>query len=123
MSQLTNILLPIVLLAFGSIGLSVAAIVSPIETPKAQAAIFKQPSSTSTPSANQIAAWWDITGLYLNINGQPLYFGEYSQSGDAGIVFPGSSWEAKINGQVVGHGYGRVSGRFYQWACQKFGGC
>jgi hypothetical protein len=88
-----------------------------------QAAIFQHPSSTSTPSANQIAGWWDITGLYLNINGQPLYFGEYAQSGDAGIVFSGSTWEAKMNGQVVGHGYSRISGRFRQWACQKFGGC
>jgi hypothetical protein len=88
-----------------------------------QAAIFKQASSTSTPSANKIAGWWDITGLYLNINGQPLYFGEYAQSGDAGIVFSGSTWEAKMNGQVVGHGYSRISGRFRQWACQKFGGC
>jgi hypothetical protein len=111
-----NIAIKLVVAAFIASGALVLAAAS-------QAAIFQHPSSISTPSANQIAAWWDITGLYLNINGQPLYFGEYAQSGDAGIVFPGSTWEAKINGQVVGHGYGRVSGRFYNWACQKFGGC
>jgi hypothetical protein len=119
--NVTRQILAIALFTFGSIGLSVAAIVSPIGTPNTQAAIFQHPSST-TPSANQIA-WWDITGIYLNVNGQPFYFGEYSQRGDAGIVYSGSTWELKSNGQVIGHGYGGVSGRFYNWACQKFGGC
>jgi hypothetical protein len=111
-NSVLNSLLAIVFFASGSLGLAAAT----------QAAIV-QHQSNSTPSANHVASWWDITGLYLNINGQPVYLGEYAQTGDAGIVYPGSTWEAKSNGQVVGHGYGRVSGRFYNWACQKFGGC
>jgi hypothetical protein len=79
---------------------------------------------TSNPIVkDQRIAAWEITGIYLNINGQSFYFGEYSQTGNSGIVFPGSTWEIKSNGQVIGHGYGRVSGRAYRWACQKLGGC
>jgi GTP-dependent phosphoenolpyruvate carboxykinase len=87
----------------------------------AQAAIGAQNIAPSSNLTNQVAFLPVVTGVYLNINGQPFYFGEYAQSGDSGIVYPGSTWEIKSNGQVIAHGYGRVSSRLYQWACQRFG--
>jgi hypothetical protein len=61
-------------------------------TPKVQVTQTAIPASIAK---DQRIAAWEITGIYLNINGQPFYFGEYSQTGDSGIVFPGSTWEIK----------------------------
>jgi hypothetical protein len=47
------------------------------------------------------------SGIYLNLNGQKYYFGDYAPGGDSAVLFKDGTWEVKVNGTVVAHGYGR----------------
>lgn len=72
-----------------------------------------------------IAGWSDFlpvpTGIFFEVNGKKFYFGEYAQTGDTGIVFAGSKWEVKRNGQVIAHGYGQTPGWVVDSARRLFG--
>jgi hypothetical protein len=107
-----------------SVALLIVALVA-TSSPLATHAATIQSTNRSTPAASQIAAWYDRlpmpTGIYMNIDGQGIYLGEYAQTGDEGVYYKGSTWEIKSDGQVIAHGYGRIGGRFYRWACSRFG--
>ncbi len=90
------------LIATSTVGFTATAIVSPIATPAAH------------------AGWIDriqLTGAYVNVNGNPYYLGDYNQTG--GPVFPGVTWELRNNGQIIAKGYGRTP-RAALWLIQKF---
>jgi hypothetical protein len=92
----------LVVLTSGTAGLAATAIVSPFTTPAAH------------------AGWIDriqLTGAYVNVNGNPYYLGDYNQTG--GPVFPGATWELRNNGQIIAKGYGRTP-RAALWLIQKF---
>jgi hypothetical protein len=48
------------------------------------------------------------SGIYANINGHQYFLGDYAESGFDSVVFKDGSWEIKVNGRVVAHGYGRT---------------
>lgn len=79
------------------------------------------PSSIAHDLNDHRQAFWPVTGVMMRVNGETLYLGEYSSQGENGVIYKDAAWEVKSNGSVIGHGSGRISGRFYRWACQKFG--
>ncbi len=101
----TQKLFAIALVTSGSLGLAAISIVSPINTPAAQAQ-FK---------------WLEHyvpIGAYLRINGQSYYFGTLN---DPSQVYGNVSWQVNTERGILLKGYGNTPGYIVRWVLETFG--